>query len=335
MRLREQIDKMKNSGYMLHPKILQIEITNRCPFNCPQCYKDINNIREMDWTLLQDIVQDAFRTGIKSIMINGGEPLLYSHFSDLVALLTSLGIHSYCFTSGYGISDQFIDEMKDKSIFLSISLNGSTEEINALSRDGYAYGMQALRRLKSKGMRFGINWVARADNVSDFPNMLTLCENFGAEWINVIANKIGCNGILDSPMSVEDYALLAEYITKYERRNYIRVENCFSLLKVFAGLNVNDSIKGCHAAISTCSIDMDGNYLPCSHLLYKEKFDSISDYWRNSKILEQLRKMKCQNKTYCKECVYSSKCRFCPAVSKATHDDFTTGYEQCPIRRVE
>ena len=34
----------RRNGYLPMPKVLQVEITNYCPLNCPQCYKKKGNI---------------------------------------------------------------------------------------------------------------------------------------------------------------------------------------------------------------------------------------------------------------------------------------------------
>lgn len=334
MSLRDEIDMLKNSNHLLYPKILQVEITNRCPFQCPQCYKDIYNMKDMDWNLLKNLIKEAHEIGVKSIMINGGEPLIYEYFVDFIRLLTSLGMYGYCFTSGYGINEQFINDMMGQNISISISLNGSTEKINSLSRDGYAQSIKALALLKKCSLPFGINWVARADNVHDFPNMIRLGEQYGASWINVIANKMGCDGKLNSPMTRADYQLLSTYIKEYPHKNFIRIENCFSLLKVYGDFCINSSIKGCHAAIDCCSVDIDGNFMPCSHLQYKERYPTIYEYWNHSEILEKLRNMNSSEKSYCKDCLHNKNCRFCLAVSISTHNDFSVGIQNCPVREV-
>ncbi|SOY28341.1 hypothetical protein AMURIS_01048 [Acetatifactor muris] len=38
---REYIKSMKTNSKLPFPYLVQLEITNDCPFNCPQCYKEV------------------------------------------------------------------------------------------------------------------------------------------------------------------------------------------------------------------------------------------------------------------------------------------------------
>ena len=37
---REYVKAMKTNSKLPFPYLVQLEITNVCPFNCPQCYKE-------------------------------------------------------------------------------------------------------------------------------------------------------------------------------------------------------------------------------------------------------------------------------------------------------
>lgn len=48
----------REKGYFKFPPILQIEITQKCPLSCPQCYKNLDE-KEMPFDFLKDSIINA------------------------------------------------------------------------------------------------------------------------------------------------------------------------------------------------------------------------------------------------------------------------------------
>lgn len=86
-------------GYAVaHKKLLPIHIqllpTNRCNLNCKFCSCSARSkTLELDFDLARKIIDKCKRAGTKSVTITGGgEPLLYSHFDDLISYFAGKGI---------------------------------------------------------------------------------------------------------------------------------------------------------------------------------------------------------------------------------------------------
>lgn len=191
-----------------------MEVTRECPLNCPQCYKDRSGKKHMDSKLMYSFLQQFANISPLALMINGGEPLLYPYLEEMISFLNSNKISGYIYTSGYNIENISIDILK--KINIDISLNGSTERINKLSRDGFDISLNAMKYLQENNVKYGITWVARHDNVSDFPNMLDLAKIYGAANIQIIGNKAKSDGMVVSELTREDYKELVSYIHSYE-----------------------------------------------------------------------------------------------------------------------
>lgn len=174
-----QLSFVREKGYLQAPAILQIEVTTACPLHCAQCYKpDAKYSRHFEFDLLREIIRMQKKRGLKNVMINGGEPLVYPWIRQFIEELEYNDINSSCFISGYNL-EKYIDFFKGcKRVFLNVSLNGSTEEINRRSRDGYFYAMRAIQLLCENNIKFGINWVARKDNLFDFPQIMKMGEAY-------------------------------------------------------------------------------------------------------------------------------------------------------------
>ena len=80
-----------------------------------------------------------------------------------------------------------------------------------------------------------------------------------------------------------------------------------------------------------CNIDVNGDFRPCTHLYYPEKFNSIKAYWNDSVILNQLRKSRLE-KQKCINCKKPGVCYFCKAMFTNTFNDFVAEPNECPLR---
>lgn len=58
-----------------------------------------------------------------------------------------------------------------------ISLNGSKKEIHELSRDNFELTYNAAQQLGIRDVKYGINWVARHDNVRDLENLIWIAKD--------------------------------------------------------------------------------------------------------------------------------------------------------------
>ncbi len=330
---RDDLRCFMKMGSLPFPKVVQVEITNRCPFRCPQCYKKQLATEDMPIDKLINLVEECTGQGTELFILNGGEPLIYPHIVSIIKYLTEHKIHFNCFSSGYGLTDEIVYYVKMGYMHLSISLNGSTEEINGLSREGYCYATNAIKALAAQEVPYTINWVARHDNVHDFPGIVQIALENHANAVSVIGNKLINNQSIEPPMEEGDYKYLSDYINSfpfYDRIN-IMIEQCFPVLSAMIPALPKTPLNGCLACVFNCNVTVDGQYMPCTQLHYKEKFDSVKDYWTHSKILEKLRMIKKADLKYCQDC-QEKYCRVCRAVSKECHDDFSVGYQMCPIR---
>lgn len=328
-----EVSCFRKNGYFQYPRILQIEITTRCGLHCPQCYKDLREEQDIDYEWLCGLLKRQKDYGLKSVMLNGGEPLLYPYFMPLLKTLEELHIRSNCFTSGLGIYKATAIKLRELSnLFLNISLNGSTQEINALSRDGYTVALTAISCLAAEGVAFGINWVARSDNVYDFPNIIELAEKYHANNILVVGNKLNSEGVLGAPLSLEQLHHLNAIITAYEKGNGkipIIIQQCYTDLCLMHGLSPFPINNGCSAGRIFCAINCKGQFLPCTHLSYYETYDSINDYWAKSEVLKQLREVTPKNLAGCSGCKRKDSCIFCRATERETAIDLRRDRMHC------
>lgn len=192
--LLKEIEKTENISAPVRsfavPESIHIDITTFCPLKCPQCYKDLSQDIEMPLGKFFDIIERAKALKVFQIALGGGEPLTVKDLPVFVKKVTSCKMSCTITTSGYGLTAELLDDLKESGVnHIQVSLNGSTREINSYSRDGFSEAVSALNILSKSSVQFGINWVARRDNVKDFENIVTYAKELKADNINILRYK--------------------------------------------------------------------------------------------------------------------------------------------------
>lgn len=332
MKIIKEIKFLKDNNYCITPKVVQMEVTRECPLNCPQCYKDRSGKKHMDPKLMYSFLRQFANISPLALMINGGEPLLYPYLEELISFISSNKISGYIYTSGYNIKNISIDILKKVNI--DISLNGSIERINKFSRDGFDISLNAMKYLQENSVKYGITWVARHDNVSDFPNLLNLAKKYGAVHIQIIGNKAKSDGTVVSELEKEDYKELIGYIHSYENIIKIYRQQCFRFLHVAEGNKYTELFNGCMAGVLSCAINLEGYFFPCMHISQGEYANSLMEYWTGSSVLKKLREIDYYNIKECLGCKHIGYCHFCKAVEMRTSQDFMKGPSKCNLKEL-
>ncbi len=327
---RQDLDFLKQNGYYKFPNILQIEITKSCPLKCKQCYKPDNQNLHMEYSKLCKIL-DLINGKCGAISLNGGEPLIYPSILTLLEKVASMEFNVYLYSSGFGLNKDICYIIKNSNnIHFYISLNGSSNAINSLSRDGFEYSINAMKLLSNNHIRYGVNWVARHDNVKDFNKFLKLVNRYNATYVSVVESRLTGKGYESSFLSKEDLILLSQIINNNANNTpLIMVDACFSKLTPLLSMKNKAIPIRCTAGLSRCAINYDFSFQPCTHLNYHEHFESIEEYWSESPILNKVRLHRFKNGGLCSKCRYSTWCEPCRATDLNIYDDVNKYLEKC------
>ena len=333
---QKEVEFYKENRFFYNPQLLQLEVTNRCPLKCSQCYKPPNGGVDIDIDLVKEILDDAGKCGIKYLMLNGGEPLIYPHFIELLYYAKENKMQVACVTSGYSLTEDYIEKIKKIGCYLqlNISLNGSTKEIHNKSRDGYEYAMKAIEILNKSHFPFDFNWVSRTDNIYDLPALIKFAKKVHAGGITITTTKLTSKGVLQSSLSTEEYLFLKKVCD--EHKQFVTIQHCFPFLNRIVKVFNKNRCNQCPSGINVMCIDAEGDFRPCVHLYNKEKRklynNSIQEYWLHSAIINQIRTA--QNTTYenCYDCVDKKYCRTCFCTNADNQENLTIGDASCPIK---
>ena len=304
---------------------MNLELTTACPFRCPQCYCNMDNVKHLDYEVAKKALREAAALGLRSLSLSGGETMCYPHLIDVISYAKECGVPSiHAAFSGWNFKKPIVEKMIEAGLSsISISLNGSSEAVNSLTRQGYDYAINALALLKDMGYEHTtVNWVMHSNNADDFDNLVDLCEEYNVETIDIISFKPDAKSQLNSVPSQQQLYTIAKKVRSHRGSVIIGVERCFSQLlaltadtKLFGNLNKGRN-RGCMAGYECVSVNVDGSFSPCRHILRKEHFDSIEEYLDNSRVIQELALCdETKAEGQCKNCKYLLNCRPCMAIN--------------------
>ncbi len=321
------------------PLGMNIELTTCCPLHCPQCYCSLEGGKHIPLDIAEKRIIEAGRIGVKAVNLSGGETLCYPWLFDVIRC-----VKEYCGTaniaiSGWSFSEAILNQLIEVGVDgIHVSLNGSTPEINRMTRDGYQYAIKALSLLQKKEYpKTHINWVMHSSNADDFPNLVALAEKYNVKFLDILVVKPDSKHQLNTFPSKQQMFNVSEEIKHHRGNTTIAVETCFSQMlaltrntRLFGNLNLGE-FKGCGAGRWTYNVNVDGKYSPCRHIELFEQFDTAEEYWENSTVLARLRNVEKDKRFPCNQCELNNNCRHCLAINYKIHNEFYLGHDCCEL----
>jgi pyrroloquinoline quinone biosynthesis protein E len=311
------------------PESLHVELTTACPWRCAQCYKGWSKRQDMDWARLMAVLTEARQMRVFQVALGGGEPLRYPRLPELVENITRRGMAATVTTSGHGLEKALPTLRAAGLAHVQVSLNATTAALNARSREGFTVAMAALRRLKTeRNLSFGINWVARPDNLADLPAMFELVRKLGAHNLNILRLKPGPEEAYRDLNREEALTLLAHV----EKARGIRIKVDSSYAALQCAINGRTSFMGgCGAGRRFVAVDAAGRFRPCSHAGAAEDTISLAAFWQDSAQLAAFRQDEERLGEPCRSCAYLIGCRGCRAARPGAASQ--AGMKDCPFAR--
>ena len=178
------------------PLVYKFLLTMKCNLRCSMCMlwgdcgwikneSPTQNTAELDW--------ETFRTAIRSVqstrpsfVFSGGEPLLYSHFTELTEYMRTNKIIAYVCTNGTLLHT--LDEKMLTNSYVSylISLDGLRTENDMLRGAGtYDRVVENIRRIKSykRPPYIGLQFTVRPENVGTMHAFCKEMRTLNVDWI--------------------------------------------------------------------------------------------------------------------------------------------------------
>ena len=127
--LREPIQKK-------HP-IVRVNwgIYNRCPLVCSGCY-NIFNSNILSLKQCYEIAEQLIEADVAELILSGGDPLSWPHLVEFCGFLKKQGVRVGIDTTGYVLTQDLVEQLKDKISYIGIPLDGPNQETIQKFRHG-------------------------------------------------------------------------------------------------------------------------------------------------------------------------------------------------------
>ncbi|MBU4418636.1 MAG: radical SAM protein [Candidatus Omnitrophica bacterium] len=176
-------DKFKQGRNLVS---FDLEITARCNNNCRHCYinlpvsdQEAKN-KELSFSQIKNIIDQAVDLGALWCLITGGEPLLREDFFDIYLYLKKKGLFISVFTNAALITEKqikFFRKYPPRDI--EVTVYGVTKEAyERVTRkpDSFTAFIRGLNLLLENNIRVRFKAMALRSNVQELPEIVKFCR---------------------------------------------------------------------------------------------------------------------------------------------------------------
>ncbi|MFF4347131.1 pyrroloquinoline quinone biosynthesis protein PqqE [Streptomyces sp. NPDC001530] len=251
------------------PWALLAELTHGCPLRCAYCSNPVELIsRSEELTTGQwvGVLRQAADLGVVQTHLSGGEPLLRRDLADIVAAADAAGLYTQLVTSGVGLHERRLAELKDaglRSVQLSVQhADPIASELIAGARS-FAAKERAAQLVRAAGLPLGLNVVLHRANIDALDDLIALGLAWGADRVE-LANTQFYGWALRNRASLLPTREQVEHARQTVTRRRERLGKAMELVWVAADY-LDGTAKPCMGGWGAVSLTVapDGTVLPC------------------------------------------------------------------------
>ena len=173
------------------PRWLLAELTYACPLQCPYCSNPVdyakypNELSTDDW---KRVLTEARKMGAVELGFSGGEPLTRKDLVELVSHARELGYYSNLITSGYGLNEEKIIQLKEAGLdHIQVSIQASSQELNdhIAGTKSFEHKKAVAHLVKKHGYPMVLNIVMHRENIHQMQQILEMAEELGADYVEL------------------------------------------------------------------------------------------------------------------------------------------------------
>ncbi len=284
------------------PRWLLAELTYRCPLQCPYCSNPVDYTRHTDELDTDDwlgVLTDARALGAVQLGFSGGEPLVRRDLAVLVRHARQLGYYSNLITSGYGMTEAKVAELKEAGLdHIQISIQSPEKLLNdqLAGTESFEHKQKVARLVKKYGYPMVLCVVIHRQNIHQMQAILEMAMELNADYLELANTQyygwahLNRDQLLPSRRQLKEAEAMAQ---SYKER----LKGTMKIYYVVPDL-YEDRPKACMNGWGTTflTIAPDGVALPCHAARELPGLDfpnvrdtSIEDIWLHSKAFNKFR----------------------------------------------
>lgn len=301
------------------PRWLLAELTYSCPLQCPYCANPIDfaqiksELSTEDW---MRVFSEAREMGAVQLGLSGGEPLARKDLALLVKHARQLGFYTNLITSGYGMTEEKILELKEAGLdHIQVSIQSPEKALNdeLAGVASFEHKKEVARLVKKAGYPMVLCVVIHRQNIHQMREILEMAIELKADYLELANTQyygwahLNRDKLLPSKEQFET----AEAIAKEYKEKLKGQMKIYYVVPDF----YEDRPKACMNGWGTTflTIAPDGTALPCHSARELPGLDcpnvkdaSVNDIWNESEAFNRFR-----GDEWMKE-----PCRSCPEKAK-------------------
>jgi radical SAM protein with 4Fe4S-binding SPASM domain len=298
-----------SSGSDPQHKLVLLEVSNRCNFQCSYCHVDFDLHQDslLGEHRTTEVLEELRALQFSSLVLSGGEPLLYPQLESVLQRATALGFDVDLCTNGTLLTEDRVAWLRRYLNRITVTLDTVDEETFDRmkgSRHAFQKCVAGLARLLASGFAVNVTIVPTALNVHQLAHTVEYLYALGVRSIAVLR-------LYEGPKS--------QAVTLGQGRALDLEQRILSAINPFRDQALRVSAKGfflqgpdigeCRAGESVFGIDAKGFLLPCL-LLRQERQDWDLKRRSVSEALDSMAAFVAEKRRLpCPGCKYDATCR--------------------------
>lgn len=285
-----------NKTNITPPRWLLAELTYKCPLQCPYCSNPLDyahNSSEISTDDWKRVLSEARKMGAVQLGFSGGEPLTRTDLPELVKHARELGYYTNLITSGYGLNEDKIIQLKKAGLdHIQVSIQASSKDLNdhLAGTESFQHKKEVARLVKKHEYPMVLCVVIHRKNIHQMAEILAMAEELGADYLELANTQYygWAHANRDLLLPTREQFEKAEKIAQDFKK---KVEGKMKIYYVVPDF-YEDRPKACMNGWGTTflTIAPDGVALPCHSARELPGLDcpnvndySVSDIWHESK----------------------------------------------------
>lgn len=176
-------------GHIKIPAAFNVLLTKKCNLSCEFCEFDCQpQGASLKVDILEKLMKEGSRLGVREIIFDGGEPLLYEYFEEALRLASHHEYHVTLLTNGWYFGDYLPLLLKYGVQRVIFGIDGATAMTNdrIKGRKGaFRRVVEAINLSLQNNLFTGLHLVLTARNYHELDDFLTMAERMLVQYVMI------------------------------------------------------------------------------------------------------------------------------------------------------
>jgi radical SAM protein with 4Fe4S-binding SPASM domain len=300
------------------PLSVQVDLTYRCNERCVHCYLDHDDHGEMTTAEIKHLLDEMADAGVFILTLSGGEIFLRKDFFELLEHARRLMFCVKLKSNAVLVREREAARLRDLNIeSIQVSIYSHRPEVHdaiTLIPGSLKRSLDAIRFLKSQGLKVIIANVLMTQNMQDYSGVRALAKELGVEC----TLDPTVTPMMDGNRSTVDLGVGHSVLHQVFRDTSLVGDiDEFCAIPPAAGEDELESTP-CSAGHTACYVSPYGDVFPCVQFPLPTgnvRQQPFIDIWRHSDQMNEVRSIRLKDLGTCSSCSHVSNCTRCPGLA--------------------